>query len=244
MNLSQADDFNVLSFLSCPLWSTVTENPGLLCLRWVWREIRQTWPPLLDLSSISINCLSLTERIVVILTVSSVTSADIEWNPTLDWILPCNRSWVTWSVLLRCSASNSASALSTSSQRWCVYAASPFPLDLLNEIISGRIKWHLRPQNFCMVGTCWQFIHTELQLSLSHGKDNAVQWDLSDITTMSRLSMSALFIHFVLSPLTNWSKGCKWCPRHVRSNACFFHSSRQWGHCVWQCVRVCVLDWI
>lgn len=26
MNLSQADDFNVLSFLSCPLWSSVTEE--------------------------------------------------------------------------------------------------------------------------------------------------------------------------------------------------------------------------
>lgn len=28
MNLSQADDFNVLSFLSCPLWSTVTKKSG------------------------------------------------------------------------------------------------------------------------------------------------------------------------------------------------------------------------
>lgn len=28
MNLSQADDFNVLFFLSCFLWSTVTEKSG------------------------------------------------------------------------------------------------------------------------------------------------------------------------------------------------------------------------
>lgn len=137
-------------------------SPVLICLRWLCHEIRQTWPPLMDVSSISINCLTLTERIAIILTVSCVTSADIEWNPALDWISPCSRSRVTWGVLLRCSASNSASALSTSSRCWCVYAASPFPLGRLHETISGRIKWRLRPQNFCMVGTCWQFIHTEL----------------------------------------------------------------------------------
>lgn len=135
-------------------------SPVLICLHWLCCEIRQTWPLLLDMSSISVNCLTLTEGIAIILTVF----CDLGWhwaNPAHDWISPWSRSGLIWGVLLRCSASNSAPAWSARSQCWCVYAASPFPLGRLHETISMRIQWCVRPQNSCMVGTCWQFIHTE-----------------------------------------------------------------------------------